>query len=96
VTGWLARAAAEMNNGERRTLAAIIRRMKYLLDVNSNRHNYDTKLIRLSNIFYLPLFINNLNKNYQSNCRIFQKHMDSLYKIQVEFVLIEIARKKCP
>jgi hypothetical protein len=41
VTGWLARAAAEMNNGVRRTLAARIRRMKNLLDVDSTQHNYD-------------------------------------------------------
>jgi hypothetical protein len=63
VTGWLARAAAERNKGVRRTLAARIRRKKNLLDVDSNHHNIKPETIRLSNIFYKSLFMNNLNGN---------------------------------
>jgi predicted nuclease with TOPRIM domain len=42
---WLARAAAERNNGEIRTVVARIRRMKYLLGVDSNHHDHRTRTI---------------------------------------------------
>jgi hypothetical protein len=48
VTGGAARAATERNNGEIRAVAMNVERMYYLLDANSNRHNYGPKFIRLS------------------------------------------------
>jgi hypothetical protein len=48
VAGGVARAAAERNNGERRTAATKVRRMNYLLGVNSNHHDHKLNHIQLS------------------------------------------------
>ena len=58
---WLARAAAERNSGEIRTVAARIRRMIYLLGVDSNHHDHRTSTTQLSNHFSNYLLFNNLN-----------------------------------
>jgi hypothetical protein len=72
-TGWLARAAAEMNNGIRRTLAARIRRMENLLDVKSNHHHHRTETIQLSNIFSQHLFMNNLWRDIRKFRKLLEK-----------------------
>jgi hypothetical protein len=60
VAGGVARAAAENSSGEKRALAMRIRRMKNLLDVNSDRHDYDPHQRRLSNENIKALFFNRL------------------------------------
>jgi hypothetical protein len=61
VTG-AAMAAAERKNGDARTVATRIRRIKYLHRDESNHHDLNLKLVQLSKYLLISLFFNYLRR----------------------------------